>query len=259
MKNIYSKIAEIQQNTQKVALCTVVNSKGSSPRKACTKMLVWEDGKIFKTIGGGDLEKKVIENAQQVIQTQKAELFEHKLVQDHGMCCGGTVQIFIEPIMNTKKLYIFGAGHTGKALAQFAQFLDFEITLIDDRIELIDELNLDNSVHIIEKAHLIALKELSFNENTYIAVMTHNHQFDKEIVAYCGKQPHAYLGMIGSQRKIEMTKKAFSVGEILTDKEMENIDSPIGLKINAETPEEIAISVLGKIIEVKNTNLDNIK
>ena len=252
MDLIYSKIAQIQQGTEKVALCTVVDSKGSSPRKAGAKMLVWNNRKIYKTIGGGDLEKKVIENALIVIKNQKPQLFEHKLVQQHGMCCGGIVQIFIEPILNTKKLYIFGAGHTGKALAYFAQQLDFDVTLIDERVEIIDDLVLSSEINIIEKAHLIASKLLSFDENTYIVVVTHNHSYDKEIIAYCAKQKYAYLGMIGSQRKVEMAKKAFLVGNILTEEEMKPIDWPIGLKINAITPEEIAIAILGKIIEVKN-------
>ena len=252
VETIFSKISQIQRSTEKVALCTIVNSKGSSPRKAGAKMLVWENGVIFKTIGGGDLEKKVIENAIGIIETQKSKLFEHKLIHHHGMCCGGTVQIFIEPILNTKKLYIFGAGHTGKALANFAQNLEFDITLIDERVEIVDELNLGSNVKIVEKPHMSAIKGLPFNENTYIVVVTHNHNYDKEIIAFCGKQKFTYLGMIGSHRKVEMAKKGFIVGDILSENEMSKIDWPIGLDINAETPEEIAISILGRIIEVKN-------
>lgn len=214
-------------------------------------MLVLENGKILGTIGGGTLEMKVIKDALSVIEKKKPATFSHALVHDHGMCCGGTVEIFIEPIMNKKKLHIFGAGHIGKALAMFAKELDFNVTLIDERDEAVDELQADDYT-IITKKHKRAFKDLTFDENTFACVITHNHAYDREIVAHCAKQPHAYLGMIGSQRKIEVAKKTFLAGKTLTEKEMKNIDWPMGVAIDVQTPEEIAISILAKLIDVRS-------
>ena len=122
MKTLYDIIPEIQKSSENAAVCIIVNTKGSTPRKAGAKMIVYENGKLFGTIGGGDLEKKVIENAQTIIASKEPKLFRHDLLHQHGMCCGGTVEIFIEPIMKKNKLYIFGAGHTGQALAKFRFF-----------------------------------------------------------------------------------------------------------------------------------------
>ncbi|MBN4051524.1 XdhC family protein, partial [bacterium AH-315-M05] len=215
------------------------------------KMLVLEDGKISGTIGGGTLEMKVIEDALKVIKTNKPSTFSHALVHDHGMCCGGTVEIFIEPIMNRKKLYIFGAGHIGNALTKFAKELDFNVSVIDEREDAFYDWN-PNGANLINKKHKTAFKKLTFDEHTFITVITHSHAYDREIVTHCARQPHAYLGMIGSQRKVEVAKKTFRAGKILTEKEMKNIDWPMGIAIEAQTPEEIAISILAKLIDVRS-------
>jgi len=251
MGSIYTKIAEAENSKQKSALCIIINTKGSTPRKKGAKMLVLEDGKISGTIGGGTLEMKVIEDALKVIKNKKPSTFSHALVHDHGMCCGGTVEIFIEPIVNRKKLYIFGAGHIGNALTIFAKELDFNVSVIDEREDAFYDWN-PNGATLINKKHKTAFKKLTFDENTFITVITHNHAYDREIVTHCARQPHAYLGMIGSQRKVEVAKKTFRAGKILTEKEMENIDWPMGIAIEAQTPEEIAISILAKLIDVRS-------
>lgn len=251
MNDIFEELIKIRKQGLNVALCTVVNVKGSAPRSSGAKMLVYDDGKILGSVGGGDLERKVIENALKVIQKKKAELYKHDLLHQHGMCCGGVMEIFIEPILKKNKLYIFGSGHTGRALAEFSTKLDFEIALIDDRINEL-ELCLADNINKIHLQHTSALNILPFDENTYIVILTYNHQIDREILAYCIQKKFAYLGMIGSIRKVEMTKKIFKEGGLSDDSMLEKIQMPIGLDIGAETPEEIAISILAEIIKVKN-------
>ena len=251
MKNIFEKIIEIQKGSKDAVLCTIVNTKGSTPRKVGAKMIVYADGKIFGTIGGGGLEKNVITNAIELIGTRQPKLFRHDLLHQHGMCCGGTVEIYIEPIMKKNKLYIFGAGHTGQSLAKLAKDFDFETVLIDDRKEYIDECKLEE----VNKMNLPfgqALKLLPFDEQTYICIMTYSHPIDRDILAFCAKKPFAYLGMIGSQRKVEMTKKMFTEGLNISSEELEKIDMPMGVDIGAEGPEEIALSIFAKLIAVKN-------
>ena len=251
MKTIFEKIIEIEKENKDAALCTIVNTKGSTPRKPGAKMIVYDDGKIFGTIGGGELEKSVIKKALEIIKTKQPQLFRHDLLHQHNMCCGGTVDIYIEPIMKKNKLYIFGAGHVGKALSHYAKDFEFDVILIDDRKEYLDEVK-EEGINKMNLSYLHALPLLPFDEQTYICIVTYSHPIDREILASCIKKPHAYLGMIGSDRKVAMTKKMFSEGLEMTDKELEEVDMPMGLNIHAETPEEIAISILSKLIEVKN-------
>ncbi len=241
---------EAQLKNIQVAVCTVVNTKGSTPRQQGAKMLVYSNGDIFGSIGGGDLEKNVISNALKTIRQGRPELFKHDLLHQHNMCCGGSVEIFIEPVMQKNKLYIFGAGHTGHAMARHALSLDFEVVVVDDRKEYLDQISLEG----INKLHLHysdALPLLPMDEQTYICIMTYSHPFDREILAFCIRKPFAYLGMIGSRRKVEMTRKMFLEGGLATEEDLNKVDMPMGIDIAAETPDEIAVSILAKMIAVR--------
>jgi xanthine dehydrogenase accessory factor len=251
VSNLYKKILQIENSNLKAALCTIIRTKGSSPRKTGAKMLVYQSGKIDGTIGGGALEKKVIEQALTVLKNNEAKTVTHNLVSELAMCCGGTVEIFIEPIMNKKQLYIFGAGHIGKSLAKFAIELEFEVTLIDERSEAFDT-NDFTACTTINTHHANAIEQLVFSENTFVVILTHNHAYDREILALSSQKPHQYIGMIGSERKVAIAKKNIVASQLLTEEQAASIDMPIGLDIEAITPQEIAISILAKLIDVRN-------
>jgi len=248
---LYDEIEKARKAAGGSALCTVVQTKGSTPRKVGAKMIVYDDGSIAGTIGGGNLEKEVITNALKQIECNEAKLFKHDLLHQHSMCCGGNVHIYIEPIEKMKRLYIFGAGHTGEALAKISASLDFDIYVIDDRKEYINNIKMQG-LNKMSLSYKDALPSLPFDHNTYVVIMTYEHSYDRDILAFCLKQPFAYLGMIGSKRKIELTKKMFIEGKLATLEELEKVDMPMGLPIHAEGPQEIAISILAKLIEVKN-------
>ena len=228
----------------------IVNTKGSTPREKGAKMLVYPNGDIFGSIGGGELEKAVIADAVKSLKTGKAELFRHDLLHQHNMCCGGSVDIFIEPVMEKNKLYIFGAGHTGNALARHALSLDFEVVIIDDRKEYLDQIQLEGA-NKLNLHYDQALPLLPMDEHTYICIMTYSHPYDRDILSFCIKKSVAYLGMIGSRRKVEMTKKMFVDAGVGSKTELEKVDMPMGIDIAAETPDEIAISILAKMISVR--------
>lgn len=249
--NLLNEIDTIRKSGTKAVLCIIVHTKGSTPRKVGAKMIIKEDGSIIGTIGGGNLEKKVIENGLNQINKNEPQLFKHDLLHQHNMCCGGSVEIYIEPIKKMNKLYIFGAGHTGNALAKIANDMNFDVFVIDDRAEFIDEIAVDG-INKMNLDYKKVLPSLPFDNQTYIVIMTYEHEFDRDILAYCIKQPHAYLGMIGSARKVKLTKKMFFEGKLATKTELEKVDMPMGISINAEGPEEIAISILAKLIDVKN-------
>ena len=251
MEQFNDEIKKILTENRTAAICTIVESKGSTPRKIGAKMIVYEDGTIIGTIGGGNLEKKVIKNALNQINLNTPKLYKHDLLHQHNMCCGGFLSIYIEPIMKNKKLYIFGAGHTGEALAYHASKMDFDTYIIDDRTEYLDKINI-KGISKMNIKYSTALPSLPFDKNTFITIMTYEHQFDRDILSYCIKQPFAYLGMIGSKRKIHLTRKMFLDGKIASDDDLNNVDMPMGLDINADAPHEVAISILAKLIEVKN-------
>lgn len=252
MNDLYDISGKLIKEGCTFALCTIVATKGSTPLKAGAKMLVLEDGSIHNTIGGGNLEKHVIQDAIQVIIKKKPQLFHHELLKEHGMCCGGTVDIFIEPVMPVKKLFVFGAGHVGRAIATYAHDLDFEIFLIDDREDELKKIELDG-INKLPISFDEIIKTLRFDVNSFIIIVTYEHELDRKILAQCINQKFAYLGMIGSKRKVEITRKIFLSGGIANKKALDKVDMPMGYAINAQGPNEIAIGILAKIIELKNS------
>ena len=254
MDSIYQKIIQIENSHEKAVLCTIIATKGSAPRKTGAKMLVYKNGSIEGSIGGGALEKVVIEQALYVLKNNQAKTVKHNLVNELAMCCGGTVELFIEPIMNRKKVFIFGVGHVGKALAKFATELSFDITLIDDRYEAFNDMDA-TAYTLVKEHHVTAIERLSFDENTFVVILTYNHANDREILALASQKPHQYIGMIGSERKVEIAKKNMIASDFMNEEEIKNIDMPIGIDIQAITPQEIAISILAKMIDVRNKNV----
>ncbi len=252
MENIYTSILDAQKKGQRAALCIVIETAGSAPQKPGAKMLVYENGTIAGTIGGGSIEKQVIETALEILKKSTPQKIKFNLDTDLSMHCGGIMEIYIEPLTQFPKLYIWGAGHVGKAVAHAVKNMGFTIYLIDFRENIFSEEE-KNIATCIQKDYFTAIDEIQFDHNTYSVIVTPNHSYDEELLAKLAKLPHAYIGMIGSIRKVALAKKRFLEERILTEEELSKVDMPIGIKIAAETPEEIAISIVAKLIDVKNT------
>ncbi|MCK5838880.1 MAG: XdhC family protein [Bacteroidales bacterium] len=251
MEDIFSKIKEIRQQQKKAALCTIIETHGSAPQKAGAKMIIFEDQRIIGTIGGGSLEKEAMEAAVEMIKKNIPGKFTYELKDDLDMSCGGKVEIFIEPIVQTNMLFVFGAGHVGKAVAELAAHLGFAITVVDERDGIFQEFEVKDAI-TIQKNYITAIDDLEFNNNTYIVVVTPKHIKDEEVTAMCATKPHAYLGMIGSKNKVAAARENFLKKYQLTREQIDKIDMPIGIKFNALTPAEIALSIVAKLIDVKN-------
>jgi xanthine dehydrogenase accessory factor len=254
MKGIYKKINQSIINRDSFSLCTLISAIGSSPLKTGAKMLVYEKGDIYGTIGGGQLEKRVMEQAGKVIATGQPVILEYNLVKDLGMCCGGSVKVFIEMILPPPQLFIFGAGHVGKALATIAQNIDFEVSLIDDRLEIMNHIR-DINARKVSTHPVTAAQKLKWDAQTYALIMTYDHQLDRDILINCIRKPFAYLGVIGSKRKTVITQKMLKESGI-EKRLIDRVEMPVGIEIHAHTAEEIAISILGRLIQVKNTSAD---
>jgi xanthine dehydrogenase accessory factor len=251
MQSIYSKIEEVRSSNEPAALCIVTDTSGSTPRKQGSKMIVFADGSVFGTIGGGSIEHDVVQRAVKLIASGKPENCIFNLGQDLGMHCGGTMEVFIEPICRVQKLFIFGAGHIGKALAGFAKELDFAVTVIDPRENIFKEQEFA-SCTCINTDYFRSIEEVTFDSNSYLVIVTPKHVYDEDILAKVALKPHAYIGMIGSKRKVTLLKNRFLEEKLLTVEELAQIDMPIGIEMLAETPQEIAISILAKLIDVRN-------
>jgi xanthine dehydrogenase accessory factor len=252
MNNLFADIYESIKNRKPFALCIVVDTKGSTPRKKGAKMMVYNDGNITGTIGGGAVEKQVINDALNVIKTGKALKKTYQLEEDLSMHCGGEMEIFIESLVDLLNLNIFGGGHVGRALAKLAKNFDFQINIFDWRdIDFSDEEK--SYINFIKGDYFETIDAFDFNEYSFNVIVTPSHEYDEKILEVLMKKPYAYLGMIGSRRKIALVKKNFIENLGISEEAISNIDMPIGIPIKVETPEEIAVSILAKIIDVKNS------
>lgn len=252
MIDLLHKVQDYSRDPRLSALCIVTKVSGSTPGKVGAKMIVFSDGTIDGTIGGGGIEKQLIADALQVIKTQTPEFKEYNLQTDLSMTCGGAVNVYIEPILKSSKLFIFGAGHIGKFIAKYAPDMGFETNLIDWRSDIFEN-NKDIKYQQVCKPYLEAVNDIVFDYDTYCVIVTPNHEMDEEVLAAIGKKTTAYIGLIGSKRKIETLKKLFLQEKYLTEEEINRVDMPIGIKFKAISPAEIAISIIAKLIDVKNT------
>ncbi|MBM2813455.1 MAG: hypothetical protein HW421_217 [Ignavibacteria bacterium] len=251
MENLYEKIIELRKNNRKSILCTMTSHSGSTPRKTGSKMLVTDTGEIFGTIGGGLLEKNIIEESLKLTSNPEPKLFRYNLTKDLGMTCGGSVEVFCEPLFSNLNLYIFGGGHIGKSLAGLVENLNFNITVIDERTEIFETYGRTSAVHVSKQFEEF-IEETNFGETSFIVIVTKGHETDFHVIKSCINKQYAYMGMIGSKRKVEEMRKKLINENIATLEQLNNIDMPIGIDIMAESPDEIAISIAAKLILEKN-------
>ncbi len=252
---IYNKLIEIIEYRQKAALCIITETKGSTPRKTGSKMIVLDDLTVFGSVGGGELEYFVVQKSAEIIKLQKPKNFNFQLKSDFKMACGGNVSIYIEPVKIPDQLIIFGAGHIGKALASFARKLNFKILIIDERKDIFDSWEKLPEYSFINEIYTKAIEKIIFDEKTYICSATYQHTHDKEIAALCSQKKYAYLGIIASKNKAQKINNFLIEEKKIPAQIVKNIDMPMGIPIACETPEEIAISILAKIIDIRNSKI----
>jgi len=256
MIDIYKKIIDLYQQGIDAVLCTVVGAKGSTPLKEGAKMIVTEDN-TFGTVGGGVTENETINNARELLRTSANKKIEIELISKEDTSCGGKVEIFIESLIRNYKLYIFGAGHVGNALAEISANIGFDITVIDDRKDIIDNWNV-KGCQTKQSDFMEYLQKMKFDDKTFIAIMTYEHKSDWDILSYCINKPWAYLGMMGSKSKVKgVKKKLIDIG--VNNDVIEKINMPIGIEINSESAKEIAISIVAKLIAEKNSLINKLE
>jgi xanthine dehydrogenase accessory factor len=253
MDAISQALVDVLQNNKPAALATVVRTRGASPRNAGAKMLVYPDGSIVGSIGGGEMELRVVETAQQAIRDGKPRFFDMTLSNEERgdpLICGGEMEIFVEPLLIAPTLVIVGAGHIGAAVAQLAKFLGFRIVVLDDRPEFVTPENFPHADERIAGDIVAKVREIEITPHTYIVLVTRAHTLDTQLLGAIAEKPAAYIGMLGSKRRVLTvmeTLKQQGIGEAA----LARVRAPIGLDIHAETPQEIAVSIMAEIVQVK--------
>lgn len=254
-QEIYQEIARLTSGGREAAVATVINDPGSTPREKGAKMLVRADSSIMGTIGGGNIEKEVINEALAVMRSGKPKKLKYHLQAgaELGMICGGDMEIFIEPIQITPHLCIFGAGHIGLALAKMADMTGFKISIIDERPEFANSERFPNASQLITSNLDVAFEKLSIDYSSYIVIVTHGHKDDEDVLARALKTPARYIGMIGSKTKKD-TIFSHLLAKGYPQEEIARVHAPIGLRIKAQTPEEIAVSIMAELIQERRSD-----
>lgn len=248
-EKIFQLVAQIQTNGQSAALATVVRTQGSTPRRSGSKMIVYADGQIVGTVGGGEMESRVINEAQDAINSGKPRLLEYTFADpkkgDPGIC-GGTMEVYVESIQPKPQIIIVGIGHVGQAVAHLAKWLGYYVIVSDDRPEFVTpELTPDADEHLPVSVEEL-FDKVTLHSQTYVVLTTRKIGLDIKSIPHLLESDAAYIGVIGSKRRWETTKKRLKEAGI-SAKDLKRIASPIGLELNAETPEEIAVSILAEI------------
>ena len=254
MKSIYQALAELEQTREPAALCTVVKSSGSTPRHTGSKMLVYADGRFIGTVGGGDLEHRVMDEAWMSLADGEPRHLHYNMSDpargDVGVC-GGQVEVFVEPILPPPLLVVIGAGHVGKAVAHLAKWLGFRVAVSDDRAEFCNA----ETVPDADEFHPVTMnklpKNLPIDKRTYLVLTTRGSSVDAAGLAPLLDSPAAYIGVIGSKRRWATTVKALKKKGV-SEAKIARVHSPIGLELQAETPEEIAVSIMAEVLMVRD-------
>jgi len=252
--SIFNKIEELRQGGVPVALVTIIETQGSVPRDVGAKMLVQFDGTSHGTIGGSSVEAIVIKEAQEAIKSGRAQIVTHDLLdeeEDTGMVCGGTMSLFIDPLAVLERVYIFGGGHVGLYVAFFVKKVGFEYVVIDDRAEFASRERFPDAVRLVVDDPGIVANELEVTTNDYIIIVTRGHKNDYAVLRGVLSKPARYIGMIGSQTKRTQIFERLQTNDGVSDALLSKVHSPIGIAINAETPEEIAVSIVAELIKVR--------
>ncbi len=252
MLEIYQELTNLIQKGGRGVLATVITSEGSAPRNASAKMLIKEDGSVIGTVGGGQLEHRVRQRAAEVIKTGKSEVMHFDLSgkEKGGMICGGQADVFLEPITAKETLFLCGAGHISFATAAIGKKLGFRIVVIDPRAEYNNKERFPDADSLVVEDYESAFKKLTITGDDYIIIYTPQHTFDEQCLQLACGTAAKYIGMVGSKKKVKEVKEHL-LEKGISRKKLDTVHAPIGLEIEAETPEEIAVSILAEVVQVR--------
>jgi len=251
---IYEEIVRLKREGRPSALATIVQCTGSSPQKEGSKLLVREDGSIMGTLGGGCLEAEVIQASLMTIKDGSSRTIPFELTERHGgLVCGGKVLVYIEPVLPRPELIILGAGHVGRALSTLAKFSGFRVTVVDDREEFANRENIPDAAETIVHDFGTIFSKIRADEKTWVLIATRGHNHDLDALRASLGTGARYLGLLGSKRKRALLFKILK-DEGFSTEDISRVIIPVGLPIGSVTPEEIAVSIMAQIIQMRRQN-----
>jgi len=259
--DIYEQIVQLRREGRRGAVATITNVRGSIPSFQTAKMLVRDDGSIVGTIGGGCVEAEVWQAAREVMEEEKPRSLTFNLNNnpkyDTGLVCGGTLDVFIEPVLPPALLYIFGAGHVAFNLYKVAMIAGFDVIVVDDRESYANRERFPDAREVFADDFEKVIAQIHVPESAYIVIVTRGHRDDMRVLRWAVNANTRYLGMIGSQRKTISIYKELEKEGIAPEK-FAHVHAPVGLEIGAVTPEEIAVAIVAEMIAVRRHTTANV-
>src|SRR5438874_5671016 len=250
---IYNEIQAALKQGERVAIATVVKTVGAAPCGVGSKMLVRADGRSSGSFSGPKTNGRVTQEALKAIQNGQSHVTHIHLDADQGEAvgsCGATLEVFFEVLRPEPRLIIAGAGYVAQALARLATGLDFRIVVVDDRRDLADPLVFGDKVQLTFGDIPQTIRELEPDESSWIVIVTRGHHLDKDALQAALETNARYVGMIGSPGKIKNIFRDL-LKEGISRERFEQVHSPIGLDLGAETPEEIALSIAAEMLMLR--------
>jgi len=249
--DLYEEVVRLTRRGEPFALATVIASSGSSPRKAGAKMLVRSDGSFSGTVGGGRVEKESVAAALAALADGSTRTLEYVLTAEYGFACGGNMSVYIEPQGRRPLLVMFGAGHVGRAVTALAHGCGFRVVVVDERPECAVAGLLPGADEIVCAPVDGAFASLKLDRESFVVIATPGHLHDFAAVRGCLATPAGFIGLLGSRRKREtllrtLEEEGFDGGQ------RTRVVTPVGLAIGAQTPEEIAVSIVGQLIALRS-------
>jgi xanthine dehydrogenase accessory factor len=254
-QEVFAAVADALDRGEPAALVTIVSTTGSTPQRVGAKMLVFGDGRIIGTIGGGCYENDAFGKAREAILHHRPQLVRYELsddfAQETGLICGGQMDVYIEPIEASPELYVIGAGHVGFHLARLAHEVGFRIRVVDDREKFANRERFPQADQIIVEDIPAWIEKTPLPPHAYVVIVTRGHNNDLDALRALAPRDLRYLGLIGSRAKVARIYTALA-GEAMPADLLKTVHAPIGLDIGAVTPQEIAVSILAELIAVKH-------
>lgn len=251
MFNWIELLNDFEKKNEPIALVTVTKCLGSTPCVISSRMIVTKQKQIFGTIGGGKLEFLAIDEALIAINENRIIELSYTLGPEFEQCCGGKVEIIIEPMNQQPELFLFGAGHIGIEICKLLEDTPFSVNLIDSRKEWFNNIKIPEStqtVYVNENNFKTFKDAVKWGNNCYVLVLTHDHKIDIDIIAMAVEQETKYLGLIGSKTK-KIRFNNILINELSIKEGMANVICPIGLDLGGNSPKEIAISVVAQLLQ----------
>jgi len=247
-ERVLRELLQLETRGERAVLATVVRTRGSAPQGSGARLLWTESGRLVGTVGGGSIERAVVERAKRVLQDGGApELVEFDLGADLAMACGGAMDVFLELIAPRPRLVIFGAGHVGREVAEIASRLGFERWVVDDRAEYASEERFPGCRLLVQPFAEVA-RSFEPQNRDYLLIVTHGHRHDDLLLQAFVQGPQKYLGMIGSKTKVAEAFARLRASSV-PEEAIARVHSPVGLPIGALTPAEIGVSIVAELVQ----------